>query len=148
MADRGRILIVDDQENLCWVLSKILSDRGHEVRAAQSGARALAKLESFDCQVAAVDYRLPDWDGLRLAGEMRSRRPRLRAILMTSYGDAALRRRVAEQQFFAYFDKPFNNDLMIRGIEEALRAWETGGDSFDPGMRAGTRFPGRTDAGA
>jgi DNA-binding NtrC family response regulator len=147
MADRGRILVVDDEENLCWILSKILSERGHEVRIALSGARALAALESFDCQVAAVDYRLPDWDGLRLVGEMESRRPRLQAILMTSYGGAALRRRVAEQQLFAFLDKPFSNDLMIRSLEEAIGAWGTGGDSFKPGMRARTLFPGRTDVG-
>jgi DNA-binding NtrC family response regulator len=134
----GRILVVDDQENLCWVLSKILAERGHDVRTAPSGARALRTLESFDCQVVAVDYRLPDWDGLRLAGEMRSRRPRLQAILMTSYGDAALRRRVAEQQLFAYFDKPFSNELMIRSLEEAIRAWGTDGDFLELGTRSGS----------
>jgi len=143
----GRILVVDDQENLCWVLSKVLSGLGHEVRTALSGAHALRTLETFDCQVAAVDYRLPDWDGLQLVGEMTSRRPRLQAILMTSYGDAALHRRVAAQQLFAYVDKPFSNDLMIDSIEEAIRVWRTGGDSFEPGMHARTRFPGRTDVG-
>jgi len=145
--DRGRILVVDDEKNLCWILSKILSERGHEGRIAPSGGRALATLESFDCQVAAVDYRLPDWDGLRLVGEMRSRRPRLQAILMTSYGDAGLRQRVAAQQLFAYVDKPFSNELMIGSIEEAIRAWRAGGDSLEPGTHARTWFPGLTDVG-
>ena len=142
----GRILVVDDEQNLCWVLSKILSERGHDVRTALGGVRALAMLERFDCQVAAVDYRLPDGDGLALVGEMRSRRPRLQAILMTSYGDMALRRRVVEQQLFAYFDKPFSNDLMIRSLEAAIRAWGTGGDTLEPESRARTVL-GRTDGG-
>jgi DNA-binding NtrC family response regulator len=147
MADPGRILVVDDQADLCWVLSKILSERGHEVRTAQSGARALAAMAGFDCQVAAVDYRLPDWEGLRLVVEMRSRRPQLRAILMTSYGDAALRQRVASEQLFGYLDKPFKNDLMVQCIEDAILAFEAGKDSFETGTHAGTRFPGRAHVG-
>ncbi|MDD5309180.1 MAG: response regulator [Deltaproteobacteria bacterium] len=138
----GRILVVDDQPDICWVLSKLLSERGHEVRTAQSGADALAALASFECQVAVVDYRLPDANGIELIPRMTERSPRLRAILMTSYGNALLRQGVIDQDLFAYFDKPFNNELMIRTVEDAVRASESGGDSLAKGALARTQFPG------
>ncbi|MBI5481152.1 MAG: response regulator [Deltaproteobacteria bacterium] len=142
-APRGRILVVDDQEDVCWVVAKLLSARGHETRTAGSGASALKVVAGFECQVALVDYRLPDGSGLALIRELTSRWPRLRSILMTSYGSAALRQQVTDENLFAYFDKPFNNDLIVGAVEDAIRAWEAGDDSLAAGARARTRFPGR-----
>jgi DNA-binding NtrC family response regulator len=139
----GRILVVDDQSNMCWVIAKLLSVRGHEVRTAHDGAGALAVLADFDCQVAVVDYRLPDWGGLALIARMRELVPGLFAILMTSYGSTALRQRAMDEGVFAYLDKPFNNDVMISTIEAAVRAFEAGTDSLASGSSTRTQFPGR-----
>jgi DNA-binding NtrC family response regulator len=139
----GRILVVDDQPNLCWVLSKLLSERGHAMRIAYNGQEALGVLASFDCQVAVVDYRLPDMDGITLIAKMRQRLPNLRAILMSSYGSASLRLRATDEDLFAYLDKPFNNELMICTIEDGVGLCRTGTDSRPKGERARTRFPGR-----
>ena len=139
----GRILVVDDQPNMCWVIAKLLSARGHDVRTAHDGAGALAVLGNFDCQVAVVDYRLPDWGGLALIARMQELLPGLHAILMTSYGSAALRQRAMDAGVFAYLDKPFNNELMICTIEAAVRSQEAGADSLPQGDGARTRFPGR-----
>jgi len=141
---KGRILVVDDQPNMCWVLAKLLSERGHEVRTAHNGVGALAVLADFDCQVAVVDYRLPDLAGFALIAKINERLPRLRAILMTSYGSASLRQLATDEGLFAYLDKPFNNDFMIRTIEDALRAYSSGDDSLAKGSGTRTRFPGRT----
>jgi DNA-binding NtrC family response regulator len=73
-----------------------------------------------------VDYRLPDSTGIALIIEMTTRFPRLRAILMTSYGGDALRTRARESNVFAYFDKPFSNELLVETVELGIRAWETG----------------------
>lgn len=143
---KGRILVVDDQENMCWVLSKLLSERGHVVRTAQSGARALKALDDFDCQVAIVDYRLPDSNGIALISDLTSRLRRLKSILMTSYGSAAVRKHVMEENLFAYFDKPFKNDLMVETIEAGIHAWEAGGDNPAGRPTNGTLFPGRASS--
>ena len=144
-ASKGRILVVDDQENMCWVLSKILSERGHVVRTAQSGADALEVLDDFDCQVAIVDYRLQDSNGISLIIEMTSHLPSLRSILMTSYGSAAVLKHAMEENLFAYFDKPFKNHLVIETIEAGIRVWEAGGDSPAGRATSGTLFPGRAN---
>ncbi len=139
----GRILVVDDQENMCWVLSKLLSERGHIVRTAQSGARALRLLDDFDCQVAVVDYRLPDYAGIALIQAMTSRLPPMKAILMTSYGSVSVRRQAVEEGVLAYFDKPFKNDLMIETIEGGVRSWAEGrGRGTGPGAPS-PASPGR-----
>ena len=120
----GRVLVVDDQENLCWVLSRLLSERGHVVRTAVNGAQATRIAEVFEPQVAIVDFRLPDTSGTALIERLKQHHPGLRAILMTSYGSAALREEVRSGGFFAYFDKPFVNSQMIGSVEAALHEWE------------------------
>jgi DNA-binding NtrC family response regulator len=116
----GRILVVDDMESMCRLMEALLSDRGHEVRTATTGAAALEIVRSFDCDVAIVDYRLLDADGLDLIGELRALRPRLKAILMTSYGDPGLQERLAEQGLSGYMAKPFNNAKMIESVERLV----------------------------
>ena len=124
-APAGRILVVDDQENLCWVLARILTERGHVVRTALNVAQALRVAATFDCQVAIADYRLPDGSGMALLERLRSERPGLRPILMTSYGSAALHEDVRKLALHAYFDKPFVNSEMVESVEAALLAGST-----------------------
>ncbi len=123
MAQPGRVLVVDDQENLCWVLSRVLSERGHEVRTAQNCAQALRLASVFDCQVAIVDFRLPDGNGIALIERLRAENPGLRAILMTSYGSPALHEEIRSLGLHAFFDKPFVNAQMVDSVAAALLAW-------------------------
>ena len=123
MAQPGRILVVDDQENLCWVLSRVLSERGHVVRTAQTSAQALRLASVFPCQVAIVDYRLPDGSGIDLIARLRAEVPGIRAILMTSYGSLALHEEIRSLALHAFFDKPFANGQMVDSVEAALLVW-------------------------
>jgi DNA-binding NtrC family response regulator len=116
----GRILVVDDQENLCWVLSRVLSERGHLVRTAQTSAQALRLASVFPCQVAIVDYRLPDGSGIAVIERLRAEVPGIRAILMTSYGSLALHEEIRSLGLHAFFDKPFVNGQMVDSVEAAL----------------------------
>ncbi|MBI4702017.1 MAG: response regulator [Deltaproteobacteria bacterium] len=116
----GRVLVVDDQEDLCWVLRRLLEARGHVVATAPSAARARALFAELEAQVAVVDYRLPDGCGLDLAQELMLAPGAPRCILMTSYGNAALRARAAELGMFAYLDKPFANEAAVDCIERAM----------------------------
>lgn len=126
----GRVLVVDDHPHLCWVLHKLLSERHHTVVTFQNGAAALAALATFDCQVAVVDYRLPDCDGCSLIRQMTDRAPRLRSILMSSYGGSALAGSLEPGRVFAYLDKPFKNSAIVHAVEGALAAWQKGVDSL------------------
>ncbi len=119
----GRVLVVDDQEHLCWVLSRLLRDRGLAVHTASTGAQALRVAQAFPCQVAVVDYRLPDTSGLTLLSRLQAGTPRLRGILMTSYAGDELRREVSAAGL-ACFDKPFVNAQLVEAVESALAAWE------------------------
>jgi CheY-like chemotaxis protein/multidrug efflux pump subunit AcrA (membrane-fusion protein) len=84
-AKPATILVVDDDEVLLQVLSRVLRREGHTVFAVASVAQALESAEQQTPDLALLDLALPDGDGVDLARKLRDRRPRLPMILMTAY---------------------------------------------------------------
>jgi DNA-binding NtrC family response regulator len=104
----ARILIVDDESLIRWSLAQGLSAHGYEVIEAASGAAALEGCEGSNIDVALLDFRLPDTDGIELAREIRRSRPSCPVILMTAYGNPELQRRAAQNGILRVIDKPFD----------------------------------------
>jgi DNA-binding response OmpR family regulator len=115
------ILIVDDQKNMGWILSKVLSDAGFAVATAETAAEALALAANGEVAVAIIDYRLPDKSGFALFGELRRCQPQLPAVLITSYGSGQLREEALRLGFHAYLDKPFDNRVLIATLRAVLK---------------------------
>ncbi|MBI4530700.1 MAG: response regulator [Candidatus Latescibacteria bacterium] len=114
------ILVVDDQENMCWILSKVLAEAGFSVKTAETAGVALSIAAVGVFSAAIFDYRLPDMDGLNLFSEIRKYNPKIPAVLITSYGSKQLREDALQLGFSAYFDKPFDNHTLITSIHDIL----------------------------
>ncbi|MCG3195686.1 MAG: sigma-54-dependent Fis family transcriptional regulator [Candidatus Omnitrophica bacterium] len=114
------ILLVDDEENLCRILSRILRDEGYSVEISHNGLDALEKLNqrSYDCVV--TDVRMPEMDGLAFLHEVRRRDPEQIMIVMSAYGNVQLAQEVIRAGAFDYFIKPFDNDEVVRVIANAV----------------------------
>ena len=115
------ILIVDDQKNMGWILSKVLADAGFAVVTAETAAEALAIAIKSHVTAAIIDYRLPDKSGLALLGALRQYHPQLPAVLITSYGSGHLREEALRLGFHAYLDKPLDNRALIATLRAILQ---------------------------
>lgn len=115
------VLVVDDDKNMCWILSRLFSEEGFKVKSAATAKEALILIENEEISVAILDYRLPDMNGLELFECIKREHPTIPSILITSYGSQQLSEKAMEAGFFAYCDKPFSNRELIRIIREALR---------------------------
>ena len=115
------ILIVDDQENMCWILSKVLSDAGFSVKTANTAREALSIAGKGGIFAAIIDFRLPDENGLDLFLGLRKRGRDFPCVLITSYGSSELREEALKLGFDAYFDKPFDNGVLVAAIGKALK---------------------------
>jgi CheY-like chemotaxis protein len=109
------ILVVDDDEVLGRILSRILQQQGHAVRRAESAAEAVALAWDHTPHLVLVDLCLPDRDGVELARQLRKEHPEIRLILMTAY---PLRLR-DEPSLAASFDQVLTKPL---GLAELRRA--------------------------
>jgi DNA-binding NtrC family response regulator len=114
------VLIVDDQENMCWILSKVLSDAGFSVKTSSTCRKALNIAEETKISAAIIDFRLPDGNGFELFKKFRERDECFPCILITSYGSSNLRKEALNLGFSAYFDKPFDNPALVAAIRNSL----------------------------
>jgi DNA-binding NtrC family response regulator len=101
-----KVLIVEDDPDLCALLAEALVDDGHEVDCAKDGAEAITATAAVTYDVVLTDVRLPKVDGLTLVRRLREQSPTTDTIIMT--GDANVPEAVAilKEGAFDYLTKP------------------------------------------
>jgi len=114
------VLIVDDQENMCWILSKILSSAGFLTKAVKTAKEALSVVDEYEISAAIIDYRLPDSNGFNLFLDIRKRNKNFPCLLITSYGSGKIQEESLKLGFDAYFDKPFDSIALIAALKKSL----------------------------
>ena len=121
-ARKARILIVDDHRDVVKGLSRLLSITGYEVRAALTPTEALEVAAEFQPQVAILDIGLPEMDGYKLAGELRSRMressPAL--VALSGYSQADDRRRSEASGFAYHLVKPLDIDGLLDVLDKLV----------------------------
>ena len=120
MSEQTRILIVDDDEGVRESLSFILEDEGYAVAGAGKGTAALAHLEDESCQVALVDIRLPDMDGLALLEALKKRDPAMVVVIISAYATLENAVQSLNHGADAYIVKPFHPDEAKVVIRKAI----------------------------
>ncbi len=103
-----RILVVDDDEDICVSTATLLQWKGHELRTASTGDEAIRHAASFAPDLILLDISLPDMDGPEVARQIRtaeaSREPVIAAV--SGYSELDYKRRCAEAGFDHYLLKP------------------------------------------
>lgn len=116
--DTGRILVVDDENLVCWSLAKMLKRSGHQVDIANNGAEALTKIETFSPDMMILDSCLPDMNGLDVLSECKLISPSLPVIVMTSNYHSDLAFQAFRLGAEDYIGKPFNIDMVERAVQK------------------------------
>jgi DNA-binding response OmpR family regulator len=113
-AEPVRLLLVDDEVGYLEVLSKRLSRRG-------LGAEAIRALRDRDFDLAVVDLKMEDIDGIELLKILRQMLPGLKVIMLTGHGSERAARDGLSQGAFDYLMKPVDLELLVARIHAALQ---------------------------
>jgi len=124
MDSGARILIVDDDENIRKVLMAILEDKGYQMEAVGSAREAIKKTDKKFYNLALIDIRLPDMEGIELLMKMRDTTPRMRKIIITGYPTLQNAVDAVNKGADAYVTKPFDVERVLNTISEQLRKQE------------------------
>ncbi|MGD0160559.1 MAG: response regulator [Candidatus Bathyarchaeia archaeon] len=124
MDNGARILIVDDDENIRKVLMAILEDKGYQMEAVGSAMEAIKKTDKKFYNLALIDIRLPDMEGIDLLMKMRETTPRMRKIIITGYPTLQNAVDAVNKGADAYVTKPFDVERVLNTISEQLRKQE------------------------
>jgi len=123
MAIRRKILLVDDHETILMILERMLAQPCVSFLRAGTGDEALAVCRAEHPDVVLLDVCMPGMDGLEVCEEIK-RDPELadiRVILMSAViGENGLRESCEEMHADAYVGKPFNPDVVRRGVASML----------------------------
>jgi len=114
------ILVVDDNEDMCQVISDVLRSEGYMVRIANDGKSALNELKTEACDLLILDYKLFDMSGLDVLKETREIAPALCTIMISAYGNELVKARAFELGAYDFFDKPFDVNILLKTVKKAL----------------------------
>ncbi|MEM3788723.1 MAG: response regulator [Candidatus Bathyarchaeia archaeon] len=124
MVENARILVVDDDENIRKVLKTILEEEGYAVDETENAKKAIEKSRKKVYNLALIDIRLPDMEGIELLTRMKDTVPRMRKIIITGYPTLQNAIEAVNRGADAYILKPFDMDKVLATIKEQLRKQE------------------------
>ncbi|PLX80929.1 MAG: DNA-binding response regulator [Desulfuromonas sp.] len=115
-----KILIVDDEEGMRRLLSRILVKEGYETAAVGSGEEAMQQVAHDEFDLVITDMKMPGMDGLQLLAELKGFDPQLPIIVMTAYGTVESAVQALRSGAYDFITKPFETDAIRMTVSKAL----------------------------
>jgi len=116
-----KVLVVDDEENISFLVTSALRLHGYRVESAATGAEAVALAAKLDPQVILLDVQLPDLDGYEVLKRLRAGGCRAAVLFLTARGTTADRVRGLTVGGDDYMVKPFALEELVARVQVALR---------------------------
>lgn len=122
MAVKNRVLIVDDEEDLTWSITKSLKreNRALDVISVNSGKEALEILQNKKVDLLITDLRMPETNGLDLINFVQNKQLDTKIIVMTAYGSQEIENQLLLCEKCYFIEKPFEMGSLKRKIFQIL----------------------------
>lgn len=115
-----KIVVVDDEADICFLLKRFLSKNDFIVETALTGKDGLELIESFEPDLVMTDFRLGDITGTELLNAIKSKRPRVPVLIITGYSDIKVAVNVMKLGAYDYITKPLFPDEILVTVKKAL----------------------------
>lgn len=113
------VLIVDDEEDLCWLLTNALQSKGYNVSAAHSLIKAIACLKKKVPNLVLLDLKLPDGNGMDMLPEIKAAAPQAVVVIISAYGSEEKRAEAKDKEgVHGFIDKPFTEEKILETIAQ------------------------------
>ena len=117
---RTSVLVVDDEPIVLQSLAAWLRQEGHEVDTAEGARKALKLAAGRRYEIALVDIKMPDIDGLELQSRLAAADPELTIIIMTAYASVESAVKALKAGAYDYIPKPFNPEELSHLVRRAI----------------------------
>ena len=121
MTPPGRILVVEDDDEMRRLLEEELTEAGHKVVTSGSGSAALECLEHGPVDLVVTDLMMPGLKGDELLAKIRTRKSNLPVIIITAFGSVDSAVAAVKAGAYHYLVKPFSMEQLRVTVENALR---------------------------
>jgi two-component system nitrogen regulation response regulator GlnG len=119
-SEKSRVLIVDDEEDICKLISHLLELEGFEALIALDGKSALQQLRTAPPETMILDFKLPDLDGLEILRQAKALDKDLPVIILTAHAKVHGAVEAMRADAFDYLAKPYDHLELLRVVHRAL----------------------------
>ncbi len=114
--DIKNILIIDDEKDLCDLLSEALVSQGYQVSSASTGREAMGYLRGNRPDLVFLDLRLPGGDGIKLLSRIKNIDSKIIVNILTAYGSQEAKEKAIRLGVHQFIEKPFSEEEILRSI--------------------------------
>ena len=125
MRDRPLIAIVDDDASICRALNRLIRSARMDAEIFSSANEFLEDGESHEPDCLILDVQMPLMTGLELCNQLAGRKSRIPVIFITAHDDVSARETASGCGAIAYLRKPFDDQVLLDAIAEALKGHGT-----------------------
>lgn len=118
-----KILLIDDEEDICEITSLALEDSGYRVMAVQNGVDGLKQCARFSPQIVITDIRMPVMDGIQVLETIKNRYPDIEVIVATAFADIDVAIRALQLDASDFITKPIHNDALLVALDRARQRY-------------------------
>jgi two-component system, NtrC family, response regulator HydG len=118
----NKILVADDDIDICTLLKKFLNKNGYDVAAVHSGRKLIAALKEDKFDLLLCDFRLGDMDGLQIMSEVNALSADMPVIIITGYSDIKTAVNVIKAGAVDYITKPLYPEEILLTVKKAFEA--------------------------
>ena len=116
------IWLLDDDVSMLKALGRLMDSAGFDVEKFSDPVIFLARLEQATCRLAVLDVWMPQMSGLEVQTRLRRDSPATQVIFLTGRDDPMARQTAIEAGAFAFLSKPFDDEVLMQLIREAIAA--------------------------
>ena len=117
----SKILVVDDEPEIGWLIGRVLGEDGYQVFTAETGEEALAKIEKEQPDLIFLDVKLPGQDGIALLRSIQESKSKRLVIMLTGHGEVNTAVEAMKLGAYDYLIKPLPNDRLKIIVRHALQ---------------------------
>lgn len=114
----SKLLIIDDEPDLCAIFQRIFQEEGHSVATATTGQEGIAKARSDQPDLIFLDLKMPSMDGITCLKRLRLVSKVSKIVVLTGYGTLRTAKEAMCLGAYDYTAKPFDLDLIRELIQE------------------------------
>lgn len=115
-----RILIIDDEEGMCWALDKLLTQDGYEVVTATSGRDGMGIFNSSPVDLVLLDIKMAESNGLEILEQIRKTDSKVPVLIMTGYSSMSIALEAMNRGATGYLTKPLKTSNLRETVRQLL----------------------------
>lgn len=118
LLNHHKVLIIDDEADICFLLKNILKKKNFEVSFATTLKEGFSELAEFHPFLLFLDINLPDGSGLNAVAEIKKSYPSLKIIMISAYNSLQKCSTVKEKGVELFIGKPFSKEIIYNALEK------------------------------